>query len=173
MGGIVSLAASGFEESSLLQFIEHGFEQQVLSFPPDEPGAKFAEHRKMKPLIFEFEVKSILPIDTCTHRLSGLAVGKPFGELHQGHQRQLPRRKRGLTVFGKQISKHLILEKHPKLISHLDKGASLWACSFGDTSGFWRNRSYEIWLERHNELLLLLSDKSFFKREFFLIMSLS
>jgi hypothetical protein len=81
------LHGKGREVTLSLQFIEHGFEQETLGIPLDESGAKFAEDRKMKSLIIEFQVKCILPIDTRTHRFSGLPVGKSFGELQKGHQR--------------------------------------------------------------------------------------
>ena len=119
MGGIGSLSATRFEETSSLQLIEHGFEQQIWDIALDKSRSKLAEDRKIEALVFQLQVKGILPIDACAHGVSSLTIGKSFGELHEGDQGQLPGSKRGLSVFGKQISKHLILEKHPKFISHL------------------------------------------------------
>jgi hypothetical protein len=48
MSRISTLPSSRFDESTLLETGEHGLEQHILHLAFDEPGAKLAEHGKIK-----------------------------------------------------------------------------------------------------------------------------
>src|SRR5437660_1074256 len=147
MSSVSSLSPSCFDHPSLFQFIEHGFKQQMLCMSMKKPGAKLAEDREIKAFVFQLEAQCVLPLNTHPNCLGGLTIREPFCKLHDGHQGQSPRRERWLTIFGKQVGKHLILKKDPQFISHSNTCAPLRARRFGDASGYRWNGSNGIWLE--------------------------
>src|SRR5215207_381949 len=114
----------------------------VLAF--QQTATELTEHRGVKAGVVEFEREGIFPIDAGPDSVSGLPVGKTFGELHDGNESQPPRRHCGLAAPGEQVSEVLVLDHSAKLIAHSHIDCAFRKGGFSDAGGFlwhWLNRA--------------------------------
>src|SRR5436853_5093408 len=78
MGRIGTLTAACFEQPSRFETLEHGLEKLYLRSTCDQASTKFAQDRKVKARIGQFEGESIFPVDTLLDRLGGLSIRQSF-----------------------------------------------------------------------------------------------
>jgi hypothetical protein len=144
MRGVGPLAATRLDQLALATPREQRIEEQILRRPSDQPAAKFAEDRGIKPGIGELQAQHVFPVNATPHRVCRLAIGKPFGELEECDERQLPGGLSRLTVPGEQRQKGLISEQRLQLIGQSQVPVSPGKHGAGDTVRFrWD------WFDRH------------------------
>ena len=106
----------------------------------EEAVAKFAEHGKVKAGIRQRQAEQVLPIDTSLHRLGRLAISKIFAELHNGDERQAPRREAGLALQREAGGKVVVLEERTKGIPLEQVVMAFGKGGTGHPGGFFRHR---------------------------------
>jgi hypothetical protein len=100
MGGVGALSSMSFQPPSLPTPLQKQIQRALFSLALDQTSTKLRENRMIKASIAEFQAEGILPRQSISYSVSGLAIGQAFHKLKDGHQRQAPRGESGLTMGG-------------------------------------------------------------------------
>jgi hypothetical protein len=74
MRGVRALRATGFDQATRLARAEEGIEETWRSILLEQALAEIVEQRKVEPRIRQLKAEDIFPIQTPTHRISGLPI---------------------------------------------------------------------------------------------------
>jgi len=88
VGGVGALAPAPVQQATLPQPIKQERQQPLSLAIGEQPRAELGEHRGIEARIIQVEAQRVLPVQPCSHRVGGLAVGEALDELQHQHQRQ-------------------------------------------------------------------------------------
>ena len=103
----------------------------------------------MKAGIRQRQPEEILPVDAGPDGVGGLAIGQRLAKLHDGHERQPPRRQGRLPTRGEERGKVCIREDGAERIAQGDIQIALRKGGMGDPGGLLRHRLHGIKAQRH------------------------
>ncbi len=154
MGRVGTLPAAHLEQAKLPTAHEQLLKQPLHRTALDQPGAELAQYRGIKARIGQLETEQILPVDPGPHRLGGLPVGQPLGELHDRHERQPPRALSRPSPHGEQRAEALVIVESAEHVPHLHVDVALRKRCACDTRRLLRNRTNRLGAQRHRLLPL-------------------
>ena len=99
MRRIGALPAPRLDQPRLLERRQQRLEQQRLGTLRDEAVAELAQDGGVEAGVVQRQAEGVLPVDAPAHRVGGLAIRQPFGELEDRRQGELRRGDRGLALL--------------------------------------------------------------------------
>src|SRR5215467_11985885 len=116
--------------------------KQSLGLPLKQPRAELGQDRIVKARRVERQGKGVFPINAAAHGVSGLEIGKTFGELKTSHQGQSPGGFGWPAIGGKERGEISVLVKRSQLVAKSDpRGAFAFAKGVAShASGFFWDR---------------------------------
>ena len=114
-----------------LEAIEHvdrrqqRLEQHRLGTRGDKAVAEFAQHRRIEPRVVQLQAEGIFPVDAPAHRVGGLPVREPLGELEDGRQGQLRGGDRRLARLGEEVGELRVRIDRSERVVHAQIGIPL------------------------------------------------
>ncbi len=91
VGGVGALAALRANQAAGDGHGEQRVQQFMLRVPVHEPGPELAQDGAVEARVVERQGQQVLPIQSGSHRVGGVAIRQVLGELEQGDERQPPR----------------------------------------------------------------------------------
>jgi hypothetical protein len=78
---ISALRAPGLEPAALGTPRQHAFKEPRPGFVLQQSRAKFAQYRRVKPVIVQRQRQQIFPVQAAAHRLRRLGIAQVLGKL--------------------------------------------------------------------------------------------
>ena len=124
VGGVGALAALRANQAAGDGHGEQRVQQFMLRVPVHEPGPELAQDGAVEARVVERQGQQVLPIQSGSHRVGGVAIRQVLGELEQGDERQPPRCFGRAAARGEQPSKTGVVEDGPKAVAHIHQQAA-------------------------------------------------
>jgi hypothetical protein len=99
MRRVGALPAPFADQSAFPASFQGGVEELLFGLAVDQAGAVLAEHGVVKAGIGQFQAQGVLPVDSTTDGISGLAIGESLDVLEDGGQSEPCGRGGGLAAF--------------------------------------------------------------------------
>jgi hypothetical protein len=92
-------------------------EEYCLLLAGQQPGAELAQHRGVEARVIQRQTEDVFPVDARPHRVGGLDVREPLGELQDSDQGQLGGGDRRAAARREQGSERAVLENRPQFVA--------------------------------------------------------
>jgi hypothetical protein len=119
VGRVGALAAAGLAQAARGADREQAVKEEMFGRPRKQPRAELGADGEIEAGVGQVQAEGILPVDAGAHGLGGLPVRQPFGELHDGHQRQAPRRLHGPAAVGVEGGEVGVGDDGAERVAHL------------------------------------------------------
>ena len=137
------------EDAKRLTVTQQFLQQQFFGLPGQEAVTKRAERGEMKAGVSQRQPKEILPVNAGPDGVGGLAIGQRLAKLHNGYERQPPRRQGRLSTRGEERCKVRIGEDGTERIAQGYIQIAMRKGGLGDLGGLLRHRLHGIRAQRH------------------------
>lgn len=152
------LASSGCEVAASLARGEQGVEQDLLHGPGAQPGTELAAHGKGEARIAQLQAARVLPVDAGADSIGRWSIRESLGDLHDGHERQPPRRLDRTPTDGEQRCAARIVVERAQHVPHLHLDVAMRKGGPRAAHRFRGNRTRRLGAHCHRHFLLAAAE---------------
>jgi len=145
MRRVSALPPARLDQALGTQVRQQRLEQQRFRSTGDQAAPELREDRGVEAGVGQPQAEEIFPAQAVAHRVSGLAVGEAFGELHDGHQGEVRGRFGRLTILREERNERRITVDGAEGIAHAQVGVAFGESGVGDTGGLFGNARFGRW----------------------------